>query len=419
MPVCLILTLPILFSTGCIVSQPRGGGELTRIVEPASQRGYWRYLPRDYVKLGAAERRSRRWPLVVTFHGMKPFDNAYPQACEWEQEADRYDMIVIAPELEAPDVLRQFPMREISDALRSDEAATLHILDHVFATTQADPTNVLSTSWSSGGYMAHYMLNRHPERFTCLAVRQSNFSASVLSPELTRKSIQDPILIVNTENDFGVCLRESKEAREWYTRYHYENLAWVHIRALGHERTPDLAADFFARVAGVTPNTPPRILVGRQAIDGNADGIALLMGRTPENPPVAEARRRPGDLTARAPLSPPAVDDPTLTPRRSSAIPTRVPRADPVSIRVSPAIGVEPLQMTFSAECPSAWYRSATFSWMLGDTVIADGANGQRTITDPGEHTLRLSVVTEDGQTYSATRTIRVIPRVATTASNR
>jgi hypothetical protein len=266
-------------ATGCAVPQPRGAGQLEHVKEPSTNRGYWRYLPASYVKADAAERGARRWPVVVTFHGMKPFDNARPQALEWELEADRYGYIVIAPQLRAPDVLAEFPVRNVHPAFKSDEEATLAILAHVFATTQADPANVLSTSWSSGGYMAHYMVNRHPDRFTCLAVRQSNFSSSILDPAQAGRSFDHPILILNTQNDFAVCIEESREAREWYKKYGYKNLAWVYIRSLGHERTPDLAADFFGRVAGVEPLFPPTVLATRQAIDGNDEGIAFLSGR--------------------------------------------------------------------------------------------------------------------------------------------
>src|SRR5262249_22188288 len=266
-------------ASGCVVPQPRGSGQLTREVEPTTKRGYWRYLPKDYVKADDAGRHARRWPLVVTFHGMKPFDNALPQAEEWEAEADRYGYIVIAPELRAPDVLAQFPVQTVHPAFKSDETATLAVLDHVFATTAADPTNVLSTSWSSGGYMAHYMLNRHPDRFTCLAARQSNFSSSVLDPEMTSRSQDHPVLIVNTENDFAICVDESHKARGWYTPHGYQNLAWIVITSLGHERPPDLAADFFGHVSGVEPISPPKVLVQRQAIDGNESGIAFLSGK--------------------------------------------------------------------------------------------------------------------------------------------
>lgn len=247
--------------------------------EPGTNRAYWRYLPSTYVTAAPAERSARRWPVVVTFHGMKPFDNARPQALEWELEADRYGYVVIAPELRAPDVLAEFPVKNVHPAFKSDEDATLAILAHVFATTQADPANVLSTSWSSGGYMAHYMVNRHPDRFSCLAVRQSNFSSSILDTSMVGRSYDHPILILNTQNDFAVCVEESREAREWYKKNGYKNLAWVYIRSLGHERTPDLAADFFGRVSGVEPLFPPTVLATRQAIDGNEEGIAFLSGR--------------------------------------------------------------------------------------------------------------------------------------------
>ncbi|MEW6253387.1 MAG: prolyl oligopeptidase family serine peptidase, partial [Planctomycetota bacterium] len=254
--------------------QPRGEGRREYLVEPVSQRGYHLYLPKDYVQADEAARAARRWPVVVTFHGMKPYDTATYQAHEWEQEADRYGLIVIAPVLKAfVFVIGEFPLRTINRDFKSDEVATLAILEHVLQTTQADPGNVLSTSWSSGGYMAHYMLNRHPDKFSCLAVRQSNFSATVLDSVTTAHSLYHPVMIVSTENDFVICKEESRDAIRWYESHGYRNLAWIYLKRLGHERTPDMAAAFFARVAGVTPSKPPAVLVGRQVIDGNASGL--------------------------------------------------------------------------------------------------------------------------------------------------
>jgi pimeloyl-ACP methyl ester carboxylesterase len=220
-------------------------------------------------------RHGRRWPLVVTFHGMKPFDGAYSQAREWQGEADRFGFIVVAPRLRAPDSMAQFPVRTIRPDFESDEEATLAILDHVFETTQADRRNVLATSWSSGGYLAHYMLNRHPERFTCLGVRQSNFSESILDAGIAARSCAHPILIVNTENDLAVCKRESTAAVDWYKKQGYRNVAWFRVKGLGHERTPEFAADFFARVAGASPDGPSAVLVRRQVIDGEPEGTTF------------------------------------------------------------------------------------------------------------------------------------------------
>jgi poly(3-hydroxybutyrate) depolymerase len=439
----LVVAGSLLLVTGCGVPQPRGEGKLDRLVEPTRKASYWLYLPKDYVQASETVRQQRRWPLVVSFHGMKPFDTAHAQAREWQQEADRYDFLVVAPDLQAPDVMRQFPVRKIDPSIESDERTTLAVLDHVFATTHADRGNVLSTSWSSGGYLAHYMFNRHPERFTCLAVRQSNFAAEILDPYQVARSRSAPVLILTTQNDLGNVKQETKEAIQWYEQHAYTNLAWLEMKGLGHERTPDMAAAFFAKVAGVEPNRPPVVLVNRQAIAGNPRGIAVLAGRMeplsapqPSSPAVARAAPRPTTparyapsgnwsgaenpsmLTVHAPpraeaasVTPPAVAAPT--PPRASESPTVLPRA-PITIRVSSAIGTEPLVLAFSADCPADWQRSSDFLWTLNGDPICSGVNGQKTITEPGEHTLGLLVVTPDGQENRAFRLIRVLPNVQT-----
>jgi poly(3-hydroxybutyrate) depolymerase len=436
LPVAALLLGP----TGCVVHQPRGEGTLQRIIEPSTARSYYLYLPKEYVAADETQRAARCWPVVVTFHGMKPYDVALFQAQEWEQEADRYGYVVVAPELKAFDFLTgEFPLRTINRDFKSDELATLAILDYVFERTHADPNNVLSTSWSSGGYMAHYMLNRHPDRFTCLAVRQSNFSASVLDPTLTAQSLYHPVLVLTTQNDIPVCKEESQEAIRWYESHGYKNFAWVHMKRLGHERTPDTAADFFARVSGVTPNRPPRVLVERQAIDGNPTGLALLAGhmgqihrppglaaedgvsaRTVRRPPT---QRRP-IMVARSggPQPPTASATEESTPPPGEPTPTRrslatTPRAAPapVGIRVSSAIGFNPLLLVYSAECPADWQRTASFRWTLDGKEIGQAVNGQRTIPQPGDYLLEL-VVTRDGAEHRAARRIRVLKNLETTA---
>jgi len=411
---------------GCAVPQPRGSGRLARIVEPRTRRGYWLYLPKDYVEADAGQRSTRRWPLVVTFHGMVPFDGARAQALEWEQEADRYGFIVVAPELRAFHLFGQFPLRTVNAAFSSDEEATLAILEHVFQTTAADPGNVLATSWSSGGYLAHYMLNRHPERFTCLAVRQSNFSAGVLDPDMTRRSAYHPVLIINTQNDFPICQRESRQAVQWYETHGYKNDFWVRIKDKGHERTPDLAAYFFALVCGAQPNSAPAVLVKRQAIDGNPEGIAFLSGKLAgfeSAPPSALAARRsvagpggppPARRDSLAKSTPLAGAGRARISERAAAIPERLPRRSPLRIRLSSAIGIAPLHLSFSAECPADWRNRADFLWMLDGQAIGSGTAGHKTLAEPGTHTLSLLVVTSGGQEHRAKRVIRVLPRLDT-----
>lgn len=431
--------LLLLTATGCAVPQPRGEGTRQFVYEPSTGRGYYLYLPKDYVASDETTRAQRRWPLVVTFHGMKPYDIASYQELEWEYEADRYGYIVIAPVLNSFVFLfGQFPQRTITATFRSDEAAVLAIMDHVFQTTRADRNAVLSTGFSSGGYMAHYMLNRHPDRFTCLAPRQANFAASLLDATLTERSQYHPILILSTKNDIGPCKRETHEAIQWYEKFGYKNFAWITVNHLGHERTPDIAADFFARTCGAVPSRPPIALTQRQAIDGNPSGMALLAGQmqplerapgTPTIPGPATQRQatpaRPVAAAAETPVPPangqrPARgDNATGTPRRDQHPPAREPLGAPVAISISSAIGFEPLLIVFSAECPADWYRNADFFWTLNGAKIGSGVNGQKTITDPGDYTLELRVVTRDGSEHRASRQIRVLKSVEQSSARR
>jgi hypothetical protein len=201
------------------------------------------------------------WPLVVSFHGMKPFDNCLPQAQEWQQECDRYGFVMIAPQLMTSDLFMEFPLRHTHHSyVRGDEQASLAIIREV-----TDPNNlpvdkrrVLSTSWSSGGYLAHYMMNRYPDTFSCLAVRQSNFSADILDTRRIKYYVKKPIGIFWTQNDFAICQIESKEAVAWYRRHGFRDLSWGIFGGMGHERTPQSAAALFAIQCGVRPRTPAK-----------------------------------------------------------------------------------------------------------------------------------------------------------------
>jgi poly(3-hydroxybutyrate) depolymerase len=250
------LTAASITLSGCAVPQPPGKGQLNRLKEPTTGRGYWLYLPEDYVAQNGRRPDGRKWPLVMTFHGMKPYDNSKPQAREWEEEADRYGYVVCAPDLIVCDSLLPFPVHSGS-LLDKDEQAILAIMDDVFRKTDADPSQVLSTSWSSGGFVAHYMVNRHPDRFSCLSTRQSNFNGEIMDPNRFARYRNMPIGLYYTTNDFGVCKRDTLRAIAWYKEFSATRLEAGQVQAFGHERTPEVAADFFARVCGATPKTPP------------------------------------------------------------------------------------------------------------------------------------------------------------------
>lgn len=234
-------------------------GQYARVQEPSTLAWYHLYLPVDYVKNNGQRPDSsfKKWPLVLTFYGMKPYDNALPQEREWEEQADIYDFIVCAPELLSCDSFMEFPLTKEHGYVLEDKRNVLAIMDHVFATTAADPERVLATSWSSGGYLAHYFPNRYPDRFCCLATRLSNFSAKLMEEDnvpLYRDRM--PVAIYIGDGDFPACKRESQDAVAWYRARDFRVVCARMIDHMGHRRIPQMAAAFFAEQLGIQPLHP-------------------------------------------------------------------------------------------------------------------------------------------------------------------
>lgn len=259
----LFLLLPCFLwplATGCAVPQPRGEGIYRRVVEPRTEAVYHLYLPVDYVRNNGRHPlhpRMQRWPLVMSFHGMKPYDNAIPQVREWEKQADIYGYIVCAPELHTSDSFMEYPLtREHSYVLR-DRNNVLAIMDHVFETTLADPGAVLSTSWSCGGYLAHYFPNRFPDRFSCIATRLSNFSSKLMIEDtVPRYRDKTSVAVFIGDGDLPACKSESEEAVAWYMTRNFRVVRGKMIDDMGHRRIPQTAAAFFAEQIGLTPLDP-------------------------------------------------------------------------------------------------------------------------------------------------------------------
>jgi len=450
----LALVLAAALTAGCAVPQPRGAGQQFHKTEPQTGRGYWLYLPEDYAQ-GIRANPNRRWPVVVTFHGMKPFDNASSQAREWQYEADNYGLIVIAPELKTSDLMMEFPLRKMHNYVKEDERAVLNIMEQVFRTTQADGTRVLASSWSSGGYMAHYMVNRHPNLFTCLAPRQSNFTASILE-EANIPYYQDmPIGVFFGQNDFDVCRKESTEAIRWYKEHNFKFVDGRVVIGLGHERTPQTGAAFFARVSKppilpVRPALAQETLAKLRLVPAEFAGISdlplaepALSARSPADelvkagPPLSN--RSPADELARpmlasahsagsaggtgasaggAPVKPRllagnvpqaaaagAKDAPKAAPPASPAQPV------PVNIRVvaNPKIGLAPLYVSFDVQAPTEILQGGSCIWTDNDEPICNSPTGQRIITTAGDHVLCVILQTRDRHEYRAWTTVKVL----------
>lgn len=343
--------------------QPPGRGLCKRYVEPTTDTGYWLYLPEGYVSGNSQRGPNDRWPMVVTLHGLRPYDDANPQIREWQQEADRYDFIVIAPELRTCDTLRMVPPLNDPNlpSLRRDEQAIIAILDEVERRTNADPSRVLATSFSSGGYLAHYMVNRHPERFSCLAVRGSNFSEELLDPTQVPKYRRMKIGIFFGENDLKLCREESLKAVEWYRRHHFDVVARK-VGGLGHERKPEVAAALFASSIGASPKSPPDL--GAVVMKDVAPAAQPLRRDPHDTSPSVYVDRAPAEPapTRSVVFSPPATakpQKPAPQPAQAQA-PAPVPQARPAPpppvvrtpspVRVAPRTEQTPKRPTAAPE---------------------------------------------------------------------
>ena len=84
----------------------------------------------------------------------------------------------------------------------------------------------------------------------------------------------------------------------------------------------------------------------------------------------------------------------------------------PCSIRVSSAIGIEPLHIGYSADVKKEISRDSNYIWTLDGEPVGNRINGQRTLNEVGEHTLGLLVLEPNGKEHRAYRLVRVLPRL-------
>ena len=428
-------------SSGCVVGQRPGEGKCVQLYEATTGAAYWLYLPVGYDDPPPPGESRPKRPLVMTFHGMKPFDNDNRQIREWQQEADRYGFVVCAPELFVADVFGPLPLNNPNHpSLKRDELAVIAIMDELYRTVDVDPNKVLATSWSYGGYVAHYMANRYPERFSCIVSRQSNFSAALLDPKNVPRYRDHKVAIFYTENDFAICKAESRQAVEWYARHGFD-LTHAVFEKKGHERTPGVAAEFFARTCGAKAKSPPVELAQMQVV-----GAKHSIGPRSTIPPIARAHTPPPSepLHVGPPVEMAAAESPFTDGARERAqlgvyrIPNNTGawslqqgmpgdgthqaprdaahlqsarRGGIVRIRLSSTIGVAPLLVSYSASMPQTILRGASVLWTDNGEPISNGLNGQRVFSDPGEHTLGVLVSSRDGKEYRTARVISVLER--------
>ena len=322
---------------GCPVLQKPGTGRQLVLKEAQTNRTYYLYLPAGYDP-------SKRWPVVVTLHGLIPFDTAPRQKREWQATADKYGFIVVAPVISGANTWWVFFVTPI---VKQDERAIMNIMDCVFTNTSADPDRVMITAWSGGGYLMHYMANQHPDRFAALCSRGSCFNPGILDEDSARRMGRKnfPVMVFWGQGDALEVKLDSARAVRWYESkgFYVESMVipqslWPAKMVLGgfggHNRQPEMAAEFFQRVT-------------------SSSGRLRLLA----------------------------------SPHSGAA---------PLAINLS----VE-LPQQFLSE-------GLTYVWTLDGEPLAQTAQVHTSISEPGLHHLKVTVTDRDGRTLTASRQVTV-----------
>jgi hypothetical protein len=241
---------------------------------------------------------------------------------------------------------------------------------------------------------------------------------------------------------------------EWY-REHRFDVSAKYVRGLGHERTPQTAAMFFARVHDLKPNSPPPLgalvmedvmPVGRPTMPSRAGAgtPTVVASRDRARPrtrlprrtnPVfpGEMARSEGDGTVQATEAPRVARVSATAPPRYSVrhepaprVPRRTPaRSAPLRsghrateagarIRLSTTVGVTPLWVNYRVELPDDLKRGASILWTDNGRPISTAPSGYCVMREVGNHKLEALIITRGDREIRLVETVKVLPKLAT-----
>ena len=256
-------------SDGAIVT-----GKINSQKEATTGRVYHLYIPTTYNP-------KRAWPLVVTGHGAFPFDQAAGQRDRWVDVAERYGLIVCAPDFESATPWLGFPKDRPAPELERDDKAVVAIVKEIEARYNINKTAIMITGWSAGGYPAHYIGMKHPEIFRCIVGRAANFNENIVSDEVARRARHMHVYLFFGESDWPGFNEMNRNANFWYTVRGFRNFV---IRQLpgGHDPNQAEAARYLLNVV----NHWPAIQIDSSAIEGPAPLTVTLRAlvRDPDSP---------------------------------------------------------------------------------------------------------------------------------------
>jgi hypothetical protein len=272
--------------------------------EATTGRVYHLYIPTTYNP-------KRAYPLVVTGHGAFPFDQAAGQRDRWVDVAERYGLIICAPDCDSATPWLAVPRDHPAPELVRDEKAVVAIVKDIEAKYNINRTAIMITGWSAGGFMAHYIGMTHPEIFRCIVGRASNFKEGLVSDDVALRARHMHVYLFFGEGDLPGWDTMNRDANFWYTVRGFHNFV---IRQLpgGHDPNQTEAARYFLNIVNHWPaiqinasatEGPAPLSVTFQALvrdpdspDGRVDSVLWNLGDTTvsSRPEVTHVYEKPG-----------------------------------------------------------------------------------------------------------------------------
>ncbi len=228
--------LLLLGFAGCAVPPtPATPVHQQRQVDPITGRAFYLYVPSTY-------RHDKPTPLIVTCHGTPPFDIADHHIREWKWYGEKNGCIIVAPTLVATDgLIGNGPIV----GMLANERYIMSILSLLSYRYNIDRANIMITGFSGGGFPTYWVGLRHPDVFSVIVARNSNFSQVNVENWFPQK--QNPntsVMVYYGQNDPPTIKAQSKWAIRFLKSKGFDVTKAV-IPGSGHARHPEVAMNFF------------------------------------------------------------------------------------------------------------------------------------------------------------------------------
>lgn len=242
--------------------------------EPTTGRTYHLYIPTTYNP-------KRAYPLIITGAGTFPFDEAMGQRNRWVDVAERYGLIVCAPDFDSATGFLGVPTDRVAPELVRDEKACLAIIKEIQSRYTINPDAIMITGWSGGAFPAHYVGQSHPEIFRAIVGRTGNFNEHLVPDDVAVKARHMHVYVFFGEGDLPGFDQQNRDANFWYTVRGFRNFV-IHRLPGGHDPNQVEAARYFLNIV----NHWPAVHIEASTAEGPAPLTVTLRAlvRDPDSP---------------------------------------------------------------------------------------------------------------------------------------